>query len=91
MDSDETSRIYAFSLDSPEHGACFNIGLGPDGTALISYSDLCALYELPDGTKWAEHGALYDMEDMVPSPPLSRGRCHCNLSLQLNLASVHEH
>ena len=65
VDSDEPTKIYAFSVLEPEHGACFNIGMGPDGTALISYSDLFGFYQLPDGTKWAEHGYLYDREDVV--------------------------
>ena len=37
------------------HGACFNVGVaGADGTALLSWAQLIALYRLPDGTSWAE-------------------------------------
>lgn len=38
---------------------------------IISWSDLHALYQLPDGTKWAEHGNYFDSEDMVSTgfPP----------------------
>ena len=32
---------------------------------VISWSDLHVLYQLPDGTKWAEHGNFYDCEDLV--------------------------
>lgn len=32
---------------------------------VISWSDLHVLYQLPDGTKWAEHGTFYDCEDLV--------------------------
>lgn len=32
---------------------------------VISWSDLHVLYQLPDGTKWAEHGNFYDCEDVV--------------------------
>ena len=49
----------------PEHCACFNIGEGKDGSPLLSWSNLFAFYELPDGSKWAEHGYLYDREDLV--------------------------
>lgn len=49
----------------PTHCACFNIGLGQDGSPLISWSDLYAIYMLPDGSKWAEHGYFFDMDDLV--------------------------
>ena len=38
---------------------------GPNGKdPVISWSDLTALYELPDGSKWAEHGYFEDKEDL---------------------------
>ena len=38
-----------------------------DGQAspVIGWNDLHILYQLPDGTKWAEHGNLYDSDDLV--------------------------
>ena len=38
-----------------------------DGQAspVIGWNDLHILYQLPDGSKWAEHGSLYDSEDLV--------------------------
>lgn len=71
QDPDDDQKHYSFDLADPAHGACFNIGMGPDGSPLISWSDLHALYELPDGTKWAEHGFFHDAEDMVS--PYSHG------------------
>ncbi len=68
QDPDDGQKEYSFDLADTAHGACFNIGMGPDGSPLISWSDLHALYELPDGTKWAEHGFFHDVEDMVCSP-----------------------
>ena len=43
--------------------------LDEDGEAnpIISWSDLHVLYQLPDGSKWAEHGNFYDCEDLVSS------------------------
>lgn len=35
------------------HCACFNIGLGQDGTPLLSWSQMKAVYKLPDGSIWA--------------------------------------
>ncbi|CAL8460566.1 g95 [Coccomyxa elongata] len=64
QDPDDSQKEYRFDLADPVHGACFNIGIGPDGSPLISWSNLHALYELPDGTKWAEHGFFHDAEDM---------------------------
>lgn len=32
---------------------------------VIGWNDLHVLYQLPDGSKWAEHGSLYDSEDLV--------------------------
>ena len=40
-------------------------GTGDDGSPLLSYSTLCALYQLPDGSKWAEHIDYYDMVGSV--------------------------
>lgn len=34
---------------------------------IISWSDLHVLYQLPDGSKWAEHGNFFDCEDLVSS------------------------
>ena len=65
-DPDTTEKAYLFSVTDVEHCACFNIGEGSDGSPLISWSDLVSLYSLPDGSKWAEHGSLYDAEDLVP-------------------------
>ena len=44
--------------------------LGDDGqpNPIISWSDLHVLYQLPDGTKWAEHGNFFDSEDVVSMP-----------------------
>lgn len=77
-DPDGETRVYHFSLASPQHCACFNIGEGPDGSPLISWSDLVALYRLADGTTWAEHGTLYDAEDLVPPcyKPRTRSSIH---------------
>ena len=38
-----------------------------DGQAspVIGWNDLHMLYQLPDGSKWAEHGSFYDCEDLV--------------------------
>lgn len=65
QDPDDPGKEYSFDLADTAHGACFNIGIGSDGSPLISWSDLHALYQLPDGTKWAEHGFFHDAEDMV--------------------------
>ena len=64
-DPDFAAKAYLFLVADREHCACFNIGEGPDGSPLISWSDLLALYQLPDGSTWAEHGTLYDTEDLV--------------------------
>ena len=32
---------------------------------VIGWNDLHILYQLPDGSMWAEHGNLYDSEDLV--------------------------
>ena len=73
-DPDEPGRLYSFDLSNREHGPCFNIGQGADSTPLISWSNLYSLYELPDGSKWAEHGFFHDTEDMVGLP---RGHVPC--------------
>ena len=36
-----------------------------EANPIISWSDLHVLYQLPDGSKWAEHGNFYDCEDLV--------------------------
>jgi len=64
IDADDTNRTFTFSLKDPDHCACFNIGEGKDGSPLLSWSNLFAFYQLPDGSKWAEHGYLYDREDL---------------------------
>ena len=52
-------------LPDTDHCACFNIGLGSDGSPLLSWSHLYAFYRLPDGSTWAEHDYLHDAEDLV--------------------------
>ena len=49
----------------PPPGACFDTNvLGPDGTPLLSWARLCALYTLPDGGgSWAETRVLLDGDD----------------------------
>ncbi|CAD7698584.1 unnamed protein product [Ostreobium quekettii] len=64
IDPDDPTKVFNFNLNDPAHCACFNIGVGEDGSPLLSWSDLYSFYELPDGTKWAEHGYLYDAEDL---------------------------
>ena len=64
-DPDDPRRVYRFSTADKAHCASFNIGDGHDGSPLISWSDLHHMYTLPDGSKWAEHGLLYDSEDLV--------------------------
>ena len=81
-DPDDPARIYTFRLGDSAHAACFNIGTGPDGSPIISWSDLVALYRLPDGSAWAEHGLLNDAEDLV-IPPL------CCLSLVIVQCTAH--
>lgn len=69
VDADEPERVFTFDLTEPSeyvsHGACFNIGVGHDGSPLISYSSVRAFYQLPDGSMWAEHEDLYDSEDLA--------------------------
>ncbi len=62
------ARVFAepftFSLREPSHGISFAIGEGDDGSPLLSYSVCHAFYQLPDGSKWAEHTDLYDVDDL---------------------------
>ena len=44
---------------------CTLIADGPSDDAIISWSELYALYQLPDGTTWAEHGYFHDAEDVA--------------------------
>jgi len=55
------------------------------------------LYQLPDGTKWAEHGNFYDCEDLVSvqnTMPILFGICsslyalHCALCCPGNLHAL---
>ena len=68
VDADEPDREFKFDLTEPltynSHGACFNIGIGNDGSPLISYSIVRSFYQLPDGSMWAEHEDFYDSEDL---------------------------
>lgn len=64
-DPDAPGAQFTFDLGDPAHAACFNVGVGPDGGTLISWSPLHALYTLPDGTAWAEHSNLWDADDLV--------------------------
>ena len=65
-DAEDPSRVYRFSVTDPTHAACFNIGHGTvDDSPLISWSELIALYVMPDGTAWAEHCNYHDAEDLV--------------------------
>ena len=52
-----------------------------DGQAspVIGWNDLHVLYQLPDGSKWAEHGSFYDCEDLVSCCPCLL--CHLQHSL----------
>ena len=64
-DPDDAAKKYTFDLADSTHCACFNVGTGKDGSPIISWSNLCSLYEMPDGSQWAEHGNLVDAEDLV--------------------------
>ena len=46
-----------------------------EANPIISWSDLHVLYQLPDGSKWAEHGNFYDCEDLVSSTTWSLPHC----------------
>lgn len=56
-----------------------------DGQAspVIGWNDLHILYQLPDGSKWAEHGSLYDYEDLV-----SCRFCHILIMCSCRIASA---
>lgn len=69
-DPDNEAKTFEFCVLDCEHCACFNMGEGADGSPVISWSDLATLYQLPDGSKWAEHGFFYDREDLVSSVAL---------------------
>ena len=60
----DNGLVFRFDLYQMGHGISFNIGTGRDGTPLLSYSTLCALYQLPDGSKWAEHVDYFDLDDL---------------------------
>ncbi|KAK9841993.1 hypothetical protein WJX81_003057 [Elliptochloris bilobata] len=72
-DPDSPGAHFGFDLADAAHAACFNVGVGPDGGTLISWSPLHALYALPDGSAWAEHSNLWDVEDLA-SQARARGR-----------------
>ena len=42
---------------------------------IVSWNDLHVLYQLADGTKWAEHGNFYDCELRKISLPILFGTC----------------
>ncbi len=66
VDPEEPGKMYRFDVHDHTHAACFNIGHGTvDDSPLISWSELVALYVLPDGTAWAEHWNYHDAEDLV--------------------------
>jgi len=51
-------------LAARAHSACFNVGaVGSDGTPVLSWARLLNLYQLRDGTKWAETRVLVDADD----------------------------
>lgn len=62
----DAGAVFRFDVRRPKlgHGVSFNIGAGEDGSPLLSYSKLRALYELPDGSKWCEHVDYYDLDDV---------------------------
>lgn len=62
LDSQHVS--YSFSVREPSHALSFAIGTGSDGSPLLTYSVPHAFYQLPDGSKWAEHTDLYDLDDV---------------------------
>jgi hypothetical protein len=66
VDADDPERIYSFRLSDPPHAACFRMSDSDHGNNIrISYSNCLSFYELPDGTKWAEHGYFYDKDDLT--------------------------
>ena len=73
IDVDDRNHVMKFSLQEPEHCVCFNLKtFDSTGNLRISYSNLYALYKLPDGTCWAEHGHFWDWDDFE-SEAASRG------------------
>ena len=65
QDADDPERVYSFRLSDPPHAACFRMSDSDHGNNIrISYSNCLSFYELPDGTKWAEHGYYYDKDDL---------------------------
>lgn len=60
----DVEATYTFLLSDTTHCPCFNIGVGADGSPLLSWSRLNAVYQLPDGSLWAEHENFYDLEDL---------------------------
>ncbi len=63
---------FTFTLRDPGHGISFAIGEGDDGSPLLSYSVIHAFYQLPDGSKWAEHTDLYDVDDLRTAGKLAK-------------------
>lgn len=87
-DPDSPGAHFTFDLGDPAHAACFNVGVGPDGGTLISWSPLHALYTLPDGTAWAEHSNLWDADDLVRA---RHGYCHAGRSWRAELLVAAAH
>ena len=76
--------IYAFAFPQSQGGAGAagqSDVVDEDGQAspVIGWNDLHVLYQLPDGSKWAEHGSFYDCEDLVSCCPCLL--CHLQHSL----------
>ena len=71
-DAEEEGVVYRFRLRDSHHCACFHLGAASPGgggspqdeDAIISWSELHALYRLPDGSTWAEHGYYHDADDV---------------------------
>jgi hypothetical protein len=53
------------------HCACLNIGLGQDGSPLLSWSRLVALYQKTDGTLWAGVLAPVQSSNMRAPQPVA--------------------
>ena len=53
---------------------------------VIGWNDLHILYQLPDGSMWAEHGNLFDSEDLVSCHWLLT-LCVHNLSASLKVSA----
>lgn len=69
---DATEAVAAVCMQTAQHHMCLACAgqsdvVDEEGQAnpVISWSDLHVLYQLPDGSKWAEHGNFYDCEDLV--------------------------